>query len=205
MGKLYPGCHTQDLNYRYDDAGSSPSGSDCVVWGNRQYYQARGYAEITKTKVTSVPVYLSTTRPHDENKQLMKIPDGAMPYAMRMVLPDDNNNTDTLQPSGGQDTLYAYYGGTTNLAGNAFPPRLASGEDLIYDAKSVALSASTAYFANPQSAVSGEKTVNLYTSGANGIQLNPASASSAVKVGVEIEFCLPYSDKNVEYDKIVFF
>lgn len=205
MGKLYPGCHTQDLNYRYSDSDSLPSGSDFVVWGNRQFYQARGYAEISKSKVTSAPVYLSTSGANDE-KQLMKLPNGAMPYAMRMVLPDDGNNSDTLEPSGGQDTLYVNYGGTTNLSTNTFPPRLASGADLIYDANSVALSASTAHFANPQTAISGgEKTVNLHTVGANGIQLNPNSKSSTVKVGVEIEYCLPYSATNVEYDRIVFF
>lgn len=204
MSRLFPGDYNQDLNYDYSDADSLPSGSDFVQVGNRRLYQARGYGEVTKTKVTEVPIYLSTSQANEETKQLMKIPSGAMPYALRMVLPDDSSGMDTLEPSGGADTLYAMYGGSVDLAANAFPPRLPSGTDLIYDADSIAISPDTAYFANPQTAVVGEQAVKLHT-GANGVQLNPNSKSDVVKVGVEIEFSLPVPASDVSYDRIVFF
>jgi hypothetical protein len=119
MSGLKPGDQTGNLYYEVG-ADSLPTGaSDHVIFGNRQYYQARGYAEVSNTPGSALPCYLSGQ--FNSEKKDFILPQGAQVFASRIAFPND-----TLQGVGTDASVVYTHWQTVTLSGDTFVPRINS-------------------------------------------------------------------------------
>jgi hypothetical protein len=198
MSGLKPGDQTGNLYYEVG-ADSLPTGaSDYVAFGNRQYYQARGYAEVSNTPGSALPCYLSG-QINSEKKDFI-LPSGAQVFASRIAL-----SQDTLQGVGSDSGAVYTHWQPVNLGTDTFVPRINSlgttGTSLNFAVGSNGVSGTSTNFLSPLPALTGARRMNVFSSGSTGVRT--AKKGEVTQIGVEVEFSMPYDSRNVSFEKIV--
>lgn len=197
MTRLFFGDQTGNLHYELGSDSLPGARTDYIVFGNREYYQCRGYAEVTATPGSQIPCFLSGQMV--DTKSPMVLPPGAVVFSSRLAMPPDvvlGNGTDA-------GTTYAHWQ-TVTLGTDTFVPRVSgtvSGTSVNFGINQVAASGSATNFHTPLPALTAPRQVNIYNSGSTGIRCLAKDAPT--QIGVEVEFSLPYGARNIAREEIV--